>query len=100
MSNQNDYAEILQENDSKEHKQDIDPDLLTSMLKDQGLDTIMPGGIHLARSLIDKILSEREKNSPSTQSPTASPIPTDPDPASEFEINKSVEAKVEENEEQ
>lgn len=38
-----------------------DPDSLTLMLKQEGLDNpAMPGGIHLARSLIDRMLAQKE----------------------------------------
>lgn len=42
-----------------------DADALTMMLKEEGFDNVsFPGGIHLARSLIDRLLAEKEKEHP------------------------------------
>lgn len=69
----------------------MDPEFLTLVLKDEyGLDSPLPGGIHLARPLIDRILCEQEKAKPTSPGahdgyavvpadPATITIPPDPD---------------------
>ncbi|KAH7696189.1 Protein phosphatase 2C containing protein [Aphelenchoides avenae] len=62
---ENKIHELLETHDEQDSPE-IDADMLTAMLRNEGLDdSPLPGGIHLARSKIDEILQSREGRSSS-----------------------------------